>query len=271
MTIGPQLPPSLLEKRKREDHDQDNDDRSSSSSDGKSKRQRMVVGPTLPPAPLGERPPSSPSHSENTDSEDESSSDEDDFGPALPSKTTSTKLDFRTTSTQTSATAPAPVQRDEWMTIAPTNGDWSSRLDPTKLKSRTFTKGKGVKASSTSAGGGDSWHETPEQKQARLQREMMGIKDETATGRSAKVAKPERDSEAETTARRVKDYNAARGPSLYESKQKKSKEEDDDPSARAFDYQKDMAGGLQINATQRKEMMKKATDFGSRFAGAKYL
>ena len=270
MTIGPQLPPSLLDKRKRDNEDQESDRQSSSSPDSTSKSQR-VVGPTLPPAPLDERPPHSPPQSGKNDSGDESSSDEDDFGPALPSKAKDTKSDSKTASAQTFAPAPAVVHRDEWMTIAPTNGDWSSRLDPTKLKSRTFTKGKGVKAPSAGAGGGDAWHETPEQKQARLQREMMGIKDETPTIRSARVAKPERDAEAEATAKRVRDYNTARGPSLYESKQKKKKDEDDDPSARTFDYQKDMAGGLQINATQRREMMKKATDFGSRFAGARYL
>ena len=270
MTIGPQLPPSLLDKRKRDGDDQESDRQSSASPDSISKRQR-TVGPTLPPAPLDERPPRSPPQSEKDDSENESSSGEDDFGPALPSKAKHNKSDSKTTSAQASAPTPMPVQRDEWMTIAPTNGDWSSRLDPTKLKSRTFTKGKGVKASSTGAGGGEAWHETPEQKQARLRREIMGIKDDSSTARSAKVAKPDRDTEEEAMAKRVKDYNAARGPSLYESKQKKSKDEDDDPSARAFDYQKDMAGGLQINATQRREMMKKATDFGSRFAGAKYL
>ena len=210
MTIGPQLPPSLLDKRKRDGDAQESDRRSSSSPDSTSKRQR-VVGPTLPPAPIQERPLRSPPHSGKEDSEDDSSSDEDDFGPALPSKTNNTKSDSKTASAQTSAPAPAVVQRDEWMTIAPTNGDWSSRLDPTKLKSRTFTKGKGVKAPSTGAGGGDAWHETPEQKQARLQREMMGIRDESSTARSTKVAKPERDSEAEATAKRVKDYNTARG------------------------------------------------------------
>lgn len=48
-------------------------------------------------------------------------------------------------------------------------------------------------------------------------------------------------------------------------------EKDDDPSARAFDREKDIGGGLQINATQRRDMLKKASDFSTRFSSAKYL
>lgn len=63
----------------------------------------------------------------------------------------------------------------------------------------------------------------------------------------------------------------ARGPALYDSHQKSSKtEEEDDPSARAFDREKDI-GGFKINNTQRRDMVKKAADFSSRFSSAKYL
>ena len=46
---------------------------------------------------------------------------------------------------------------------------------------------------------------------------------------------------------------------------------EDDPSARAFNREKDVAGGLKINHTQRKELMKKAGDFGSRFSSGQFL
>jgi hypothetical protein len=49
------------------------------------------------------------------------------------------------------------------------------------------------------------------------------------------------------------------------------REKEDDPSARPFDREKDIAAGTKISASQRKEMMKKAADFGSRFSSAKYL
>jgi hypothetical protein len=45
---------------------------------------------------------------------------------------------------------------------------------------------------------------------------------------------------------------------------------DDDPSKRAFDREKDI-GGMQIGRSQRKEMMNRAANFSSKFAGGKYL
>jgi hypothetical protein len=64
----------------------------------------------------------------------------------------------------------------------------------------------------------------------------------------------------------------ARGPSLYNAHQSSNPvEKEDDPSARAFDREKDIAGGMKINSTQRRDMMKKASDFSSRFSSAKYL
>ncbi len=87
-TVGPELPPHLVAKRKRQleeeveegDHIPSNDQArkgsSSPSSDGWEKRRR-VIGPSLPPAALEERPIVDP------EDNNESSSD-DDFGPALP-------------------------------------------------------------------------------------------------------------------------------------------------------------------------------------------
>jgi len=85
-TVGPELPAHLLEKRKRQAEEEEKDffqkDRQSQSfsrspsSDGGEKRRR-VVGPSLPPATLKERPTGDP------DKDDGSASD-DDFGPALP-------------------------------------------------------------------------------------------------------------------------------------------------------------------------------------------
>lgn len=51
----------------------------------------------------------------------------------------------------------------------------------------------------------------------------------------------------------------------------KKKEEDDDPSQRAFDKEKDMALGSKISASQRRDMISKASDFGSRFSKGKFL
>ncbi|EXJ88613.1 hypothetical protein A1O1_05543 [Capronia coronata CBS 617.96] len=293
-SVGPQLPPHL-QKRKRSDDEADSDGDSNSSSTGPlppkpqgkeqpsppSPKRSRVIGPTLPPAPLDERPPST----DDNDDDSSESDDDDGFGPSLPSANDTSANPHLSNSIVgpqipgSRSTAPAPAKRDEWMTLAPTGGDWSARVDPTKLKNRKFNTIKGAKgpsqvASGGGGGGGDrSWYETPEEKQARLKREVMGIQDSGA-GAAAKKAGSGSGSgvEDEVTARRLKEYNAKRGPSLYAAHSATTKgDEDDDPSARAFDREKDIAGGATINATKRREMLKKASDFSSRFSSAKYL
>lgn len=218
-SVGPQLPPEF-QKRKRSADDDDEEQGSSSdsstgplphrpaskeSSPSSSKRSR-VIGPTLPPAPLDERPSSPP---QPDDADESESSDDDGFGPRLPSASDASKP-VRSTGPQmpSSNAPPARLQRDEWMTMAPENGDWSSRIDPTKLKNRKFNTTKGAKGPPQSGGGGSSWHETPEEKQARLRREVMGISDPAAS--SDKKMKATGPSHDEATAKRVKEYSVSR-------------------------------------------------------------
>jgi|SRR5579862_7197435 len=89
-TSGPELPPHLLAKRKRKAEEEEAARASSSTdsisnaprpstSDGAEKRRR-VIGPTLPPAAIGERPTLAPN-----DGGEEDSSSEDEIGPSLPS------------------------------------------------------------------------------------------------------------------------------------------------------------------------------------------
>ncbi|KAL2444789.1 hypothetical protein ABEF95_017258 [Exophiala dermatitidis] len=311
-SVGPQLPPELQNRKRshEDDDDRGSDSESSDSSTGPlppkaqekeqsppSAKRKRVYGPTLPPAPLDEEqhsassPPRQlqrdgeddrPEHSSTSDDDDD---DDDDFGPSLPSANDRSSASIGPTSSSTpgasvSEARAGPVQRDEWMTLAPTGGDWSARVDPTKLKNRKFNTGRGAKGPPQAAGGGgggtsSSWYETPEEKQARLRREVMGISNDSATAAGGGKSKAEgtatHGDDAET-ARRLKEYNEKRGPSLYAAHNASSKvAEEDDPSARAFDREKDIAGGATINATKRREMLKKASDFSSRFSSAKYL
>lgn len=272
MPIRPQLP-ATVEKRKRfaEDESDSSDDDfgpalpDDNNDESRTKKAR-VIGPSLPPS----HDTQANEKDTREETKDEDSSDDDDYGPSLPplpgSKTESAvepKSEAQLPSTKPSA-VPPKVQRDEWMTMAPNSGDWSQRIDPTKMKNRKFNTGRSNNVSST---GSDVWNETPEQKQERLRREVLGIKNEKSRQDSSSPVI----SKDEETARRMKEYNSQRGPSLYEAHQKGKKIEEDDPSARAFDREKDIAGGLQINATKRREMMKKSSDFNSRFSSAKYL
>lgn len=213
--VGPQLPPEL-QKRKRsiddDDHESDSDSSSpqparpsQASQPLPSPKRSRVLGPTLPPAPLDELP-SGPAQEDR--SESESSDDDDDFGPSLPSakdamNKASTGPSLGPSSSQP---APAPAKRDEWMTLAPEGGDWSQRVDPTKLKNRKFNTGRGAKApSQAGAAGGDSWHETPEEKLARLQREAMGVDDKSRSGKAGQS----RDTRDDAVAKRMKEYNVS--------------------------------------------------------------
>lgn len=45
----------------------------------------------------------------------------------------------------------------------------------------------------------------------------------------------------------------------------------DDPSLRPFDRERDMATSSNISNSQRREMLDRAADFGSRFTGGKLL
>ncbi|KAI4102590.1 MAG: hypothetical protein LQ339_004607 [Xanthoria mediterranea] len=289
-TAGPELPPHLLAKRKRQQEaeepipkPQPHSPSSSTSSDTSNKRCR-TIGPAPPPAPLSERP--SPPPESQDPNENDSSSEDDTFGPSLPPTTSQTQTPHHQQATLTpispSETAPAPPKREEWMLVPPSSSDWSSRIDPTKLRNRKFATGKGAKAPSSSKGGGGGidtiWTETPEQKRQRLQDEMMGVKKpaqlveggEEAEGRRGR----EDEAERRETERRIREFNERnRGVgSLYEEHKKGvPKKKEDDPSKRAFDKEKDMGGGMKIGHAKRKEMVGKAADFGSRFAGGKYL
>jgi hypothetical protein len=75
--------------------------------------------------------------------------------------------------------APKKVQRDEWMTLPPTQDDLAARLDPTKPRARKFNTGK---SAGQHGGMSSAWTETPEQKLKRLQDEALGVTAPTNSG-----------------------------------------------------------------------------------------
>ncbi|PYI03049.1 hypothetical protein BO78DRAFT_207434 [Aspergillus sclerotiicarbonarius CBS 121057] len=233
-------------------------------------KRRKVIGPAFPPPDDA---------AENSSSSD--SSDDDDFGPSLPPPegtlpSTSSEPASIAPSSEAS-TAPKPPQRDAWM-LEPIDGsNRSSRVDPTKLRNRKFQTGR---AANTTPGGGGidvSWTETPEQKMKRLQDEVLGV--QTRPGAAAgpgdsgaRGAQPSR-----AMQEKIQRFNdekrkgEAAERAARDAENGKKKEEEDDPSARAFDKEKDMSLSSKITHAQRREMMNKAADFGSRFTSGKFL
>ena len=274
-SVGPQLPSTTAEKRKCEEDPLANGRsnaftklRKTSHSPDPLPKPTRVIGPSLPPTSLDERPKRDP------ESGSEGSGDDDDYGPALPGRSVSlaqaVERDGQQSSRPNGPEIPVKAQRDDWMIVPPSNSDWSSKVDPTKLRNRKFNTGKSAKlaASGSTPEQDNRWNETPEEKQARLRREMLGIKDTSKPNGTVQDSV-----QAAVASKKVQEFTErSRGSTLYKEHQKSNPiEKEDNPSARAFDREKDIAGGMKINTTQRKELMKKAADFGSRFSSAKYL
>lgn len=236
---------------------------------------KRVLGPAPPPANLSER------HSHPAEAD--SSSDDDDYGPSLPPAPGSAaetaflaqQAEERSIAANT-VQAPIKAQRADWMLAPPSDSDWTGKVDPTKLKNRKFASGKGSKAPAEKTGVSAIWTETPDEKRQRLKDEVLGRKD--AAGSTRSTPKPAGlDREEAATARRIMEYNEKnRGKSLYAEREEATakrgeKVEDDDPSKRGFDREKDMALGGRLGNGQKKEMLAKAADFGSRFQKGRYL
>ncbi|KAM0709272.1 hypothetical protein Q7P35_003310 [Cladosporium inversicolor] len=275
--IGAELPPHLLAKRKRQQEEQAQDASPTASGakrtpspDGAEKRRR-VVGPAMPPAPLEQRP-TEPATTQSQ--EDESSSDDDDFGPSLPPTGAEAQNDGSDTRPQQyiseAQAEPAKPKRDDWMTMPPEQDGLASRMDPSKLRARGFNTGKGAKAPAEKGGDSSAWHETPEQKRKRLEDEMMGVS--RPSPGVPKAAGPNKKPGDEAAAKALKERTEkARGPSLMDQHQgRKPEHAEDDPSARAFDREKDMGMGG-IGRTQKKELLKQAGGFSSKFSGGSFL
>jgi len=218
MGIGPQLPsqPDSV-KRKRDTTECDENVASlaeiahATAPSLHEKRQR-VFGPALPPAPLDQRPEADtevPSWGGSDDGDED-----DDFGPSLPGAADAA-ADHASTSTwndssegQAQSTAVKP-KREDWMLAPPPGDDWTSRIDPTKLKSRKFNSGRGAAAqSSRNPNDSSSWTETPEEKKRRLENEVMGVSAPTHADKPSKMTARE-ESEAKATDRKIREYNVS--------------------------------------------------------------
>ncbi|KAL9045653.1 MAG: hypothetical protein Q9214_001337 [Letrouitia sp. 1 TL-2023] len=207
-SVGPELPPHLTTNRKRQldEDERPADSRSPTPNSNPNKRSR-TIGPSLPPAPLSERPATPPSPTASASSSDS------DFGPSLPTASSAALPAISDPQPKTQDLppdqAPQKFQREEWMLVPPSHSDWSSRVDPTKLKNRKFQMGKGAKAPPPKGGGGDStWTETLEQKRKRLEDEVMGVK------QPAQLDAREREDwkgrqEDEETRRRIREFDVS--------------------------------------------------------------
>ncbi|KUI58701.1 GPALPP motifs-containing protein 1 [Cytospora mali] len=302
-SIGPTLPPTTAASNAQEialDPDSDEDTGPApppaTVAAATPAAPRRVMGPAPPPADLAERPPSSPvRHAEPASDLDDDSDSDDDYGPALPGATTRPNTGPAHPAFNASAPSePARPKRDDWMLAPPTSSGYQER-DPTKIKSRKFASGASAtsRPKDGSAGGLSSiWTETPEEKAKRLADAVLGRGNGGAGETPVAAAGSKRGGGGGSREQQDKIRaftEQTRGRSLYDEHQSSRKsakdagkgagkddgkggdDEDDDPSKRAFDREKDMGLGMKITASQRKELLNRASDFGGRFQKGNYL
>lgn len=310
-SIGPSLPPTAASGSNTDEialnSDSDDDDTGpappppSKEAAPKPTAQppRRVMGPAPPPADLASRPTTAP------DSESDSEDSDDDYGPALPGAAPANRNAAAGPSLPRAAAAPEKPARDDWMLAPPEPTGYQER-DPTKIKARKFASGAGATSRPAGGGGGGIskiWTETPEEKAKRLADAVLGRGGDNEQAASASNGSSRsggvggsghhgRDKDGQQD--KIRAFTEqTRGKSLYEQHQTAKKagagggggggsssgkkagggddEEDDDPSKRAFDREKDMGLGMKITASQRKELLNRASDFGGRFSKGNYL
>lgn len=239
-------------------------------------KQARVIGPALPPQL------SAAADSDNQESSEDESSD-DDFGPRLPSSSKSasaTTVSYKETPTTSLSSVPdkTPTVSGSWMTISPEDEQQAGGLRaPPKLKARGFQTGRAARTSTTDTGGGVSqpWAETAEEKRIRLENEIMGIKTNLGSTNSDSSAYDAAAKAKKLTKERMREFNEKTSrESLYAAKKRESKDptkEDDDPSARPFDKEKDIGGSRTITNSQHRQMLNQASKYDSRFTKGSFL
>ncbi|KAJ5186677.1 hypothetical protein N7449_011441 [Penicillium cf. viridicatum] len=229
---------------------------------GSVSKQRKVIGPSLPPPQADTA--NSETSKEEEEEEEEEDDDDDDFGPSLPpSGPLRDHVQQELTAPDISKSVERESQRDQWMLQPPSHSDWSSKIDPTQLRNRKFNTGKSATAPKNMD---SSWIETPEERMRRLQDAVMGVAASTNQPGDHKGA-----SKAKLMEDQIKRYKDMTGNNTRLENPSQAEKEDDDPSARAFDREKDMAVASKISSAQRREMVKKAADYNTRFTKGSFL
>lgn len=261
-------------------------------------KKRRVMGPAGPPPGVQSMTTSTPKPDSGSDSDSDSDSDDDEFGPKPPSAAQQSAAlareaaepELQTDSQPDDPTEGKP-QRAGWMTLTPTTGLDASRSDPTKLRPGRFNTNRRSAAAKAAAGTAGStgeidslWTESIQDRQRRLQNQVLGIVDTSTRSGAAGAAAEAKLQQDRTVAKRVAaaverdrggslmdEKAAAARQAAAEGKTVKGAEKEDDPSARGFDYQKDVAGAARVGGKQRREMVSRMGKMDSRFAGGNFL
>lgn len=183
-------------------HDDSNQAKKSTCSSSMDSEDKRTIGPSLPPPNDSGIIATHGNYDGDGDSDDigplkanqssDDDSDDDDIGPVLPTAGTdcsrldrNTDLDNLEIPPKENYTHAAKSQRDEWMLQPPDKSDWTSRVDPTKLRNRTFQTGRSARAPPVADRADTSWVESQEQKIGRKRDEVLGVSARIAGGKES--------------------------------------------------------------------------------------
>ncbi|KZW00680.1 hypothetical protein EXIGLDRAFT_720910 [Exidia glandulosa HHB12029] len=223
--------------------------------------QRPMPGPSLPP----------PAYDDDSEDEDVGprplpahlQHDEEDGVRALIER------EERKAKNLEESKKPKKLERQEWMLKPPTSSDLLGSLDPTKLQGkRTFNKG----TTDARAMADNLWTETPQERQKRIQDEVMGKK------RRAAEAAADPDGDRDSAKRRKHDEelrraiqgHASRAESLVDMHERTLAEKPTEKDDEIWNHDRDISKGkLPMDASSRKKLITDARGLSDRFGSGK--
>jgi len=171
------------------------------------------------------------------------------------------------------AKKPKALKRDDWMLAPPTSSDLFSSLDPTKLKSRQFSRSTTDKKSAAS----NLWTETPAERQQRLADEVSGKRKRAEEAAAQGVSATAEDEDIVKRRKRDRDLKeqveahnkATRGQTLVAMHAPAPTNPDEAPPG-IWDHSRDMAlSGRLMDEGSRQKMLRDAKGLGDRFGHGK--
>jgi hypothetical protein len=248
--FAPALPPDLLEARQKQKEKQD----------PQPKRRAGAVGPTLPPG------------LQRSYNQDDNEDDDDDVvGPRLPSnydpeqeskQSAIAAIEARAQQSREAMDKAAQdakskkVERDEWMLLPP-EIDYLRNADSSK--SRGFNN----RHLSESERDRSIWTDSPAERERKRKAAMMEEAEDPRQRQERPAPKP---------AAPAPVVVESRGKSLVEihkelakNKKLKRKEDEDDPSKRPFDREKDLMAARPMNRKSKQDLLKSSYELGGRF------
>ena len=263
--MGPTLPPPLPKRDRSEAEESENHVSDTGSLEPPPKKARLAE--FAPPRVPLDRPSWHPPTIQDSDSDD-------DYGPTSY-HVDGPKVDKRDDDAMSKrggqnwekynlpeASDATPKKRDDWMLMPPAADDLAAHMDPTKVRARKFNS-KATRSGGTS----ESWTETPEEKRRRLEDQVLGVS--IPAGQKAKAESRPSSSRDRDSAVRPKKKS---GPSLYNlhksERQTGDRAVEDDPTARGFDWEKDMNIGGKVTHKQKRDLLNTAKNYGGRFSKA---